>query len=557
MSNSNEDPIKSESDENGQVKVNPENLKQLGKGSSELKLKDGEVPLTEALKTISESQQRSVASIYSCLAGKAPPEIQKQLINDLLDLMEFTDSHKKDFIEFMNDGHNPYPFTLQLEKQYYWLVIWNFLIISLKHGTYDSRIRVLIHKLSIMLGIEVDRVAAAEDGLAMELQKALEKIELENRNTSSKGRWWKIGLGAVVGGTALILTGGLAAPIVLPALGGLAVAVSGAASVVGLGSAAAAGGALLMAGGVPMITGLFGATGAGLTAYKMSKRTGSLSRFEFQSMNEQKRSGMQVVIGISGWIQKNESEFSKHWESLQEGSPFGEHYALVWEPSVLRNFGKAVRDLILSSVASEAAKWWIKTVSASMASVIAAVGWPMTILSVTKLIDNPWNMVVNRAEKAGRLMAEVLIERVHGNRPVSLVGYSVGARAIFFCLEELANRGEYGIVENVALLGGAIPCRDSDRERWQQVRKVVAGRLINAYATYDWVLAYLYRTAHLTYSVAGLWPVKVDGVENHDVSDLIKGHGDYSKPEVLSKLLEGLELQKNTLETDPETVLNF
>ena len=39
--------------------------------------------------------------------------------------------------------------------------------------------------------------------------------------------------------------------------------------------------------------------------------------------------------------------------------------------------------------------------------------------------------------QAGRLLAHVLMGSGHGDRPVTLIGHSMGARVIFHCLLEL------------------------------------------------------------------------------------------------------------------------
>ena len=68
---------------------------------------------------------------------------------------------------------------------------------------------------------------------------------------------------------------------------------------------------------------------------------------------------------------------------------------------------------------------------------------------------------------------------LQGQRPVTLIGFSLGARVIFYCLKELAAhpRGA-GIVENAYLLGAPVP---GNPEEWQPFSKVVAGRIVNAY----------------------------------------------------------------------------
>jgi pimeloyl-ACP methyl ester carboxylesterase len=54
------------------------------------------------------------------------------------------------------------------------------------------------------------------------------------------------------------------------------------------------------------------------------------------------------------------------------------------------------------------------------------------------MIDGVWVLVMARADEAGKILAEALSRREQGLRPVTLVGYSMGARLIFSCLKELA-----------------------------------------------------------------------------------------------------------------------
>ena len=58
-------------------------------------------------------------------------------------------------------------------------------------------------------------------------------------------------------------------------------------------------------------------------------------------------------------------------------------------------------------------------------------------------------------------------------RPVTLVGYSMGARLIYHCLLELARFNGRGIVESAILLGTTVTIIP---ERFQMARSVVAGR---------------------------------------------------------------------------------
>ena len=122
---------------------------------------------------------------------------------------------------------------------------------------------------------------------------------------------------------------------------------------------------------------------------------------------------------------------------------------------------------------------------------------------------------------------------------MNLIGYSLGSRVIYSCLQTLVKRKAYGLVESVILMGSPIP---SDTDHWRSMRSVVSGRLVNVWSENDGVLALLYRTSSLQLGVAGLQPVEgLSGVENLDVSELISGHLRYQY--LLGRILNVIGLQ--------------
>lgn len=121
----------------------------------------------------------------------------------------------------------------------------------------------------------------------------------------------------------------------------------------------------------------------------------------------------------------------------------------------------------------------------------------------------------------GKHLADILLTRQQGHRPVSLVGFSLGARVIFFCLEELAARkNSLGIIESVILLGAPVSAAP---ERWNKIMPVVSGRIVNGYCKEDWLLKFLYRTSTATLRIAGLQSINIDNkkLQNHDLSDVV------------------------------------
>jgi pimeloyl-ACP methyl ester carboxylesterase len=157
---------------------------------------------------------------------------------------------------------------------------------------------------------------------------------------------------------------------------------------------------------------------------------------------------------------------------------------------------------------------------------MASLQLPLVLTKLSYLIDNPWNVSLARATAAGLILADSLIDRNLGKRPVTLLGYSLGSRVIFSCLKELADKGAYGLVQNVYLFGSPLV---ANKDEYTKARGVVSGRFVNGYSSNDWILGYLFRaTSGGIMKVAGLAPIEgIPGLENLDCTKLVNGHMDY------------------------------
>lgn len=170
-------------------------------------------------------------------------------------------------------------------------------------------------------------------------------------------------------------------------------------------------------------------------------------------------------------------------------------------------------------------------------ALMASLQLPLVLTKLAYLIDNPWIVSLARANSAGLVMADSLQERNLGNRPVTLLGFSLGARVIFSCLKELADKGAHGLIQNVYLFGSPVV---ANKDEYLKARSVVSGRFVNGYATNDWILGYLFRaTSGGIMKVAGLAAVEgIPGIENFDITSLVNGHMDYrtAMPRILREV---------------------
>lgn len=238
---------------------------------------------------------------------------------------------------------------------------------------------------------------------------------------------------------------------------------------------------------------------------------------EQQKQHQDRR--LRVTIGVNGWL-NSEEDVTKPWRVLGQDT---EVFALRYEMKTLLALGSALEDLI-HSFAWKAFK--AEIIKRTVLATLWAALWPIQILSAASSVDNPFGRASNRSKKAGRILADALINKVQGERPVTLVGFSLGATAIHACLQSLAERNAFGLVDTVVIIGAPAP---SDPAHWRTISTVVSGKIFNVYSENDMVLGFVYRMHSLALGVAGLQAIEgIEGVENLDLSERVSGHLRYA-----------------------------
>ncbi|KAI1769711.1 DUF726-domain-containing protein [Hypoxylon sp. FL1150] len=474
-------------------------------------------------------------------SNHAKPELTKPNDQPVLEGIE-AEEQKDSFSDALLKLYPPVETALRkLAKEKRILILHSMLLLLLGLEHYNAHSRTLLLYLTTSLGLSATVLSEDEQKVARGLLTAAEKMSADEETKkraeeNATARKWKMGVAGVAGAALIGITGGLAAPLLASGVG----TVLGG---IGLGATATAGYLGALAGSGVVVGGLFGAYGAKMTSKAMEQYTRDVEDFAFvpipkpgESESDARR--LRVAIGISGWL-GDKDEVVKPWKCIGH---FQETFALRFELEALMNLGNALTTLVTSAAWSYAKSEIIKrTVFAALTAGL----WPLGLLKASHIIDNPWSIANQRAQKAGEVLADALINKAQGERPVTLIGYSLGAKVIYVCLQQLAERKAFGLIENVVLLGAPTPCNSAD---WRRVRSVVTGRVVNAYSTNDYILAFLYRSSSIQFGVAGLNPVlNVKGVENVDVGDLVKGHTLYrhATAPILKRIgFEDIDLQE-------------
>jgi hypothetical protein len=442
--------------------------------------------------------------------------------------------------------------TLPVEKRALLLHSMLLLLLSLDH--YNAWSRVLLLRIASCLRAPLHIVSEDEVRVGLAISRSLKEppppsedgTQKKVEETKPPRRWAKvpnpIGTGP---------NGGLADPMVAVGIGS--------ARELSLGNVATASLMGGMADGgyaASVLFGLQGGRGAGKMLDSYSKDMPDLALLPLHSKlpgkfvqakdihGDDRR--LRMTIAIAGWL-PHKIELSDLFAHLGSQT---EAYALRWDLEAMIKV-----DIALESVVKSAA-WYaarkeigdslrgsigngvLRPRAASSCTEILRLftfDWPVPLLKISKVVDNHWSVGMVRADKAGGVLADAIINRIAGERGVTLVGYSLGARTIYACLMSLAERRAFGLVENVVLMGAPAP---SDATVWTALRSVVVGRLVNVFSERDYLLGFLYRTSSVQFGLAGVHRIEgVPGVKNINATEIIAGHLRY-------RYLAGRVLQK-------------
>lgn len=377
---------------------------------------------------------------------------------------------------------------------------------------------------------EHDGTIASFERLGLKLRDIHEYEEIFVRDTINYARAAKYAgytATGVLSAAALVASGGGAAPIAgaLGKMGLLGVASTGtaistlsgaalsSASLAAIGGSVATGALVVSAVGAA----LGGAHGAVVAQRYHSDDPSFAIRRLFGARSENR------TIVINGFLSQENENFSEwvypHLEIDHDQTIYGVNWS--------SKSRKEIFDALSNGTATQSAIKFLeaitKTAKKAAANPITA---PAQLLdAISSLLGNPWHVSMVRAAQAGIQLAEA-IARTEGKR-YTLVGHSLGCRAIYYALEALSTKSSQ-YVSNVVLLGAAVG-RD-DEKGWKSASSAVSGTIFNCHSSNDSVLNVLYRTANAGLSEpAGLRPIKgsAANIVNIDCTDLVAGHSEW------------------------------
>jgi hypothetical protein len=480
---------------------------------------------------IKNEQEIKMIETLSC-HGVETSDLSKSFNSNVVIENHLNDKKTEEDLQMINVNKTELETDRTIEIDIKWTLICDLFLILLEASVYDARSRTLLLQFANAIGISNIEIYQFERRItdSLEIDEAFEIINnnqtwdesdilKEHKKRQKKAKIVKIALATAAGGLVIGLSAGALAPVIGAGLaaGLTTIGISG------------TGGFLAGAGGTAIIA--TSGTMAGMRAGKnaMAHRVGSVKTFEFIPLHNNRR--VNLVITVSGWMSGTMDDVRLPFSTVDQ--VMGDLYSLLWEPEMLTSMGQTI-NILANEILTQSIQQILG--STLLITLMAGLQLPLMLSKLGYLLDNPWNNSLDRAWRSGKVLADTLRRNKLGVRPITLVGFSLGARLIYSCLLSLAKSGDFGIIENVYIFGSPIVIYDDEIA---QARSVVSGRFLNGYMKQDWILGYLFRaTSGGLRSIAGLSPIDEEKniVENFNCSDFVKGHMQYR--EAMPKLLK-------------------
>ncbi|KAK7204451.1 hypothetical protein BZA70DRAFT_280788 [Myxozyma melibiosi] len=416
--------------------------------------------------------------------------------------------------------------AMTLDIDIRWTVLCDLFLVLVADSVYDARSRTLLERVAKELNVTVLDICKFEKRVtdALDIDDPSEQTWREDeilerrRKRALKKKYVYMGLATLGGGLVIGLSAGLLAPVIGAGLaaGLTTVGITGTSSF------------FAGAGGAAIVTTTGAAIGARVGKNSMARRMGHVKTFEFRPLHNNER--VNLIVTVSGWLSGKEDDVRLPFSTVDP--VMGDIFSLHWEPDMLTSMGQTI-NLLATEVLTQSIQQVLG--STMLVALMASLQLPMMLSKLSYLLDNPWSVSLDRAWAAGLILADTLIQRNLGVRPITLVGFSLGARVIVSCLNELAKRNAVGIVQNVYIFGSPVVAK---RDMMIMCSSMVSGRFVNGYSRKDWILGYLFRaTSGGLGRIAGLAPIEeIYGIENMDCTELVEGHMGYREamPRLLS-----------------------
>ncbi|KAK9366620.1 hypothetical protein V1509DRAFT_629077 [Lipomyces kononenkoae] len=408
-----------------------------------------------------------------------------------------------------------------------WTVLCDLFLVLVADSVYDARSRTLLEHVGAALDVVWLDIAKFEKRItdALDIEEGSYQIWKEDdiiedrRKRVLKKKYLYMGLATIGGGLVIGLSAGVLAPVI------------GAGLAAGLSTIGIAGTSGFLAGtaGTAIVTTTGAAIGAKIGIKGMARRMGHVKTFEFRPLYNNER--VNLILTISGWLSGKEDDVRLPFSTIDP--LMGDIFSLHWEPDMLTSMGQTI-NLLATEVITQSIQQVLG--STVLVALVASLQLPMWLAKLGYLLDNPWSVSLDRAWAAGLILADTLIQRNLGVRPVTLVGFSLGARVIVSCLIELSKRNAFGLVQNVYIFGSPVVVK---RDQFVKASSIVSGRFVNGYSRRDWILGYLFRaTSGGLGRIAGLAAIEgIDGIENYECTEHVDGHMGYREamPRLLSE----------------------